>query len=84
LNLEVFIFLANVEILNRLTGYVAAMQSSGPVLRSWAGPFPFLSYLLPNHSRLHNILTVIPRVLFYLHQILDYILSVFIYMYMFE
>jgi hypothetical protein len=41
LNLEVFIFLANVEILNRLTGYVAAMQSSGPVLRSWAGPFPF-------------------------------------------
>ncbi|XP_046451576.1 cytochrome P450 4c3-like isoform X1 [Daphnia pulex] len=29
------------EILNRLTGYVAAMQSSDPVLRSWAGPFPF-------------------------------------------
>nr|CAH0105057.1 unnamed protein product [Daphnia galeata] len=29
------------EILNRLTGYVAALKSSSPVLRSWAGPFPF-------------------------------------------
>ncbi|XP_059350194.1 cytochrome P450 4c3-like isoform X2 [Daphnia carinata] len=39
---NVFTFLVPPEeFLNRLTGYVAGMQSSGPILRTWTGPFAF-------------------------------------------
>ncbi|KAI9564177.1 hypothetical protein GHT06_007915 [Daphnia sinensis] len=39
---NVFTFLVPPEeFLNRLTGYVAGLQSSGPILRTWTGPFAF-------------------------------------------